>query len=526
LKTATLILFSAASLWAGGCNQYDFVVYGGTAAGAAAAVSASRLGLHTALLEPGRHIGGMVSGGLSSSDTGDAKVIGGISREFFERVGQHYGTPVQWKFEPHVAEAVFVDMLREAHVDVFYGAAIKEQGGVDVRNGLVQRLRTARGKTFCAATFADASYEGDLLGEAGVEYTWGRESTQEYGEPLAGVRGKQRKDHHFNYPVSPFDASGKLVPEVSADKPGKLGDGDRKVQAYSYRMCLTDDPSNRIPFPKPEGYNPARYELLRREIESLTRAHGHPPALRELIIISPLPAHKFDINAFGGISIDYLGGSWDYPAGSFKRRAEIWKAHRDYEAGFFYFLANDSSVPVEVRTAMNAFGLPKDEFQDNGNWPYQLYVREGRRMVGEYVIRQRDIQDDLTKPDSIGMGSYESDSHHVERIVASDGTVANEGEMYVRTKPYQIPYRILLPKRGKADNLLVPVCFSATHVAYSTVRMEPQYMILGQASGVAAAIAKRTGKTVHDIDVQRLQNELRKEKAILEYPAAGSVSSH
>jgi hypothetical protein len=474
LKTPILFILTAASLCAGGCNQYDFVIYGGTAAGVAAAVSASRNGLHTALLEPTQHVGGMVSGGLSSSDTGDSKVIGGISREFFERVGKHYGTPVQWKFEPHVAEEVFRDMLREAKVDVFYGQEIQEHGGVDLKNGSIQRIHTGKGQSFCAASFADASYEGDLMGEAGVEFAWGRESTRDYGESLAGVRGKQRKDHHFNFPVSPYDSNGKLLPEIYSGTKGSLGEGDRKVQAYTFRMCLSNAPGNIVPFPKPDGYDPARYEVLKREIDSLTAAHGHPPDIHELMIMSALPAHKFDINSFGGYSIDHIGANWDYPSGSFQRRAEIWKDHRDYEAGFFYFLANDSRVPVEVRKAVSAFGLAKDEFTDTGNWPFQLYVREGRRMVGEYVMKQRDIQDDLVKPDSIGMGSYQSDSHHVERIAASDGFVENEGEMYVPTKPYQIPYRVLLPKAGKADNLLVPVCFSATHVAYSTVRMEPR----------------------------------------------------
>ena len=516
MRIPLVVIFSAASLW-GACKQYDFVVYGGTAAGVAAAVSASRNGLHTVLVTPGRHLGGMVSGGLSHSDIGNPNVIGGISREFFERVGKHYGTPVQWNFEPHAAEEVFKDMLQEAHVDVFYEHEIQEHGGVEIKDGRIQSIRTGNDAAFCGTTFADASYEGDLMEEAGVPYTWGRESTHDFGESTAGVRGKQRKDHHFNFPVSPYDSKGKLLPEVSSVPKGNLGDGDRKIQAYTYRMCLTDAPENRVPFAKPEGYKAGRYELLRREIDSLTTAHGHPPGIKELMIISPLPEHKYDINSFGGFSIDYIGGSWDYPTANYKRRAEIWKAHRDYEAGFFYFLANDPGVPDEVRKAVNSFGLAKDEFTDNQNWPYQLYVREGRRMIGEYVMKQPDIQEALTRPDSIGMGSYQSDSHHVTRVPTADGAVENEGEMYVPVHPYQIPYRVLLPKAGRTVNLLVPVCLSASHVAYSTLRMEPQYMILGQATGTAAALAKKSGKSIYDLDVAKLQSLLRSQHAVLEY---------
>ncbi|HWB98995.1 MAG TPA: FAD-dependent oxidoreductase, partial [Bryobacteraceae bacterium] len=478
----------------------------------------ARNGVRAALIEPSQHVGGMVSGGLSHSDIGDSTVIGGISREFFERVGRHYGKPVQWNLEPKVAEAAFRELLQEAKVPVFYGHRLKEKGGVVMEQRRVRRILTENGASFCAAVFADTSYEGDLIGQAGVSYTWGRESTKDYGEPLAGVRGRQRKDHHFNVRVSPFAPDGSLLPEVFAGPKGNLGDGDRRVQAYTFRMCLSDQPENRVAFPKPPGYDRRRYELLQRLIDALAADHGHPPGIRELMIISPLPNHKFDINSFGGFSIDHIGASWDYPTANYPRRAEIWQDHRAYEAGFFYYLANDPKVPAELRHAVNAYGLAKDEFTDNQNWPYQLYVRESRRMIGEYVMTQKDIQDEITKPDSIGMGSYQSDSHHVVRVATPDGAVENEGEMYVPVKPYEIPYRILLPKREQASNLLSPVSFSATHVTYSTVRMEPQYMILGQASGTAAALAIRSHKSVHDIDVNRLRQMLVDQKAILAYP--------
>jgi hypothetical protein len=526
VKRFALLLFSAGALAAQTCKPFDFVAYGGTAAGVAASVAAARNGLRSALIEPTRHVGGMVSGGLSHSDIGNSSVIGGVSREFFERVGKHYGSPVTWNFEPHVAEEVFRDMLRDAGVQVYYGHRLKENGGVVLEGGRVERIFVENGASFCAAVFADTSYEGDLMGQAKVPYTWGRESTKEYGEPLAGVRGRQRKDHHFNVRVSPFGADGKLLPEVFAGPKGSLGDGDRRVQAYTFRMCLTDQPENRVAFPKSPDYDPKRYELLQRLIDALSAEHGHAPGIRELMIISPLPEHKFDINSFGGFSIDHIGASWDYPAASYRRRDEIRDDHRTYEAGFFYYLANDARVPAELRKAVNVFGLAKDEFQDDQNWPYQLYVRESRRMLGEYVMTQRDIQEDLTKPDSVGMGSYQSDSHHVVRVATSDGTVENEGEMYVPVKPYQIPYRMMLPKRNTTSNLLSPVCFSASHVAYSTLRMEPQYMILGQAAGVAAALALHSHKAVQDIDMSSLRQTLLAQGAILAHSVAEVRETH
>ena len=514
----TLFVFlSIAGAACGACQKFDFVVYGGTAAGVTAAVAAARNGLQVALVAPERHLGGMVTGGLSATDFGNYRVIGGLSREVFQRIGKHYGKPVEWRFEPHVAEQVMNDMLREAKVTVFTSHRLKERGGVTAQGARLQQIITENGDRFCAVTFADTSYEGDLMGQANVKYTWGRESEQEYGESLAGVRGRQRKDHHFNVRVSPFDAKGALLPEVFAGPKGKPGEGDKKMQAYTYRMCLSDDPGNLVPFSKPAGYDVRRYELLARLIAALEADHGHAPGMKEFMLMLRLPSAKFDINSFGGYSTDHIGANWDYATASYKRRGEIWKDHRGYEAGFFYFLSHDERVPAPLRAAVGALGLAKDEFTDNGNWPYQLYIREARRMIGEYVMTQPDIQDRITKPDSIGLGSYQSDSHHVQRIATPDGAVENEGEMYVPTHPYQIPFRVMLPKRGQADNLLVPVCFSATHVTYSTIRMEPQYMILGQAAGTAAAIGKKSGRLARDVDTAELQRALRAEKAILDY---------
>lgn len=496
-------------------KSYDVVVYGATASGAAAAIAAARQGLRVVLVDPGHHVGGMVSGGLSHTDTGEKVVIGGISREFFERVGRKYGAAIEWDFEPRVAEQVFTEMLREAHVTTIFDHALREENGVTKNASTIVAVTLDDGRILRAPVFIDASYEGDLMAQAKVTYTWGREDASQYGESLAGIRPPQRPDHNFNVRVSPFAVNGSFLPGVRAGPIGTIGQGDKKVQAYNFRMTFTDVKANRIPYPKPEGYDPARYALLKRLIDALTAANGRPPVMQELMIMSPVRGGKFDINSYGGFSTDNVGGSWRYPVAGYAERKQIWKDHQTYEAGFFYFLANDPSVPKSLQDEVNQYGLAADEFVDNGGWPYQLYIREGRRMVGEYVMTQKDIQTEITKPDSIGMGSYQSDSHHVERMSTEDGLVRNEGEMYVPTHPYEIPFGMMLPKTSEASNLLVPVCFSASHVAYATLRMEPQYMILGEAAGVAAALAVRGRVPVSKISVAKLQARLREQRAVL-----------
>jgi hypothetical protein len=295
------------------------------------------------------------------------------------------------------------------------------------------------------------------------------------------------------------------------------GAPDRKVQSYNFRMILSHARANQVPYPKPEKYDPQRYQLLALLLDAMEQKLGRPQVMHEVVLIAPIPHDKADINNQGPFSTDYIGKSWDYPDAGYARREEIWRDHVDYTKGFFYFLAHDPRVPHKLQDEVNEWGLAKDEFVNNHNWPHQLYIREARRMSGEYVMRQKDIQTELTKPDPIGMGSYNSDSHNVERVVRPDGSVMNEGDMQVGVKPYQIPYRILLPKKAEAVNLLVPVCFSASHVAYSTLRMEPQYMILGQAAGVAAKLAIAAGKAVQDINTTELTRILRQQGAIMEY---------
>jgi hypothetical protein len=495
---------------------YDLVVYGGTAGGVITAVSAAREGLKVALLEPREHVGGMVSGGLGATDFGKKAVIGGLSLEFFERVGRRYGEPIGWYFEPHVAEEVFREMLKEAGVPVFFRHRLREKTGVGKTGTTVNEIRLENGAVFRGKLFADASYEGDLMAQAGVSYTWGREGIAQYGESLAGVRDKTPK-HQFLVRVSAHDEKGRLLPEIQPGPKGEPGQADRKVQAYNFRLCLTDVKENQVPYPKPKGYDPKRYALLARYIQAFNQANSRPPRMGELMNPVRMPKGKTDTNNNGPFSTDYIGANWDYPEADYATRERIWQAHVDYIQGLLYFLANDPSVPAVLHDEINRWGLAKDEFTDNGNWPRQLYVREARRMVGEYVMTQKDIQDDLRKPDVIGMGSYNSDSHNIQRVATPDGAVENEGDMQVPVTPYQIPYRMLLPKRAEATNLLVPVCFSASHVAYSTLRMEPQYMILGHAAGVAARMAARTGIAVQDVDVKALSERLREQRAVFEW---------
>ena len=499
-------------------QTFDLVVYGGTAGGVMTAVAARREGLAVALLEPGRHLGGMVSGGLGWTDYGRKEVIGGYSLEFFERVGAKYGRPVEWHFEPHVAEAVFNDLVKETGVRVFLQHRLREKEGVRKSGTRVTEIAMENGSVFRARIFSDASYEGDLMAQAGVSYTWGREGISEYNESLAGVRDRTPL-HQFRAAVSPVGAPGKLLPEIMPRSNDPVGAADKRVQAYNFRLCMTKNADNRVAWPKPAGYNASRYELLARYLPAFEKTLGRPLAINDVMKADIVQNGKTDTNNNGAFSTDFIGGSYDYPEGSYATRARIRQAHAGYIQGFMFFLATDARVPSALSAEMKEWGLCKDEFVDNDHWPYQLYVREARRMVGEYVMSQKDIQTELTKPDAVGMGSYNSDSHNVQRRPTEDGTaVENEGDMQVSVTPYEIPYRLILPKRTQVTNLLVPVCFSATHVAYSTLRMEPQYMIVGQAAGVAAKMAIDGHLAVQDVDTRALAAKLTSQRAVLHKP--------
>lgn len=498
-------------------SHFDLLIYGGTAGGVMTAITASREGLRVALLEPGTHLGGMVTGGLSATDHGDQAVVGGVAREFYEQLGAHYGREIEWYPEPHVAEQVLHEMILETGlVMVFFQHRLQEKDGVQKEGNRLTEIRLENGRVFRAPLFVDATYEGDLMAQAGVSYTWGREGVSQYGESLAGVRPKDRA-HQFDFPVPAYGENG-LLPEIQSEPRGELGAGDRKVQAYNFRMILTNQPDNRVPFPRPPGYDPARFALLARFLTAFPDHEGRAPTLNDILLLRDIANHKWDFNNRGPFSTDYIGKNWDYPEASYAHRAEIKQEHIHYTQGLFYFLAHDPRVPPSVQDELSEFGLANDEFVDNDHWPPQLYIREARRMIGDFVMTQKDIQTENTKPDSIGMGSYNSDSHNVQRYITETGHAQNEGNMEVAVTPYQIPYRLLLPKKHEAANLLVPVCFSASHVTYSTLRMEPVFMIVGQAAGVAAKMALDANVPVQDLDTPTLSARLQAQGAILAYP--------
>ncbi len=502
-------------------QSFDLVVYGGTAGGVMTAVAGARHGMKTALLEPRNHVGGMATGGLSRTDTGVREVVGGLALEFYYRTGERYEmkrykNPVAWFYEPKVGESVMLDMLKEAHVTVLFNHRLREKNGVAMQDNQVAEIVTENGQRFRAKVFADCSYEGDLMAQSKVSYTFGREGSAHYGESLAGVRDRT-PFHQFLFDVPALDASGKPLPAVVAEKPAAPGTADKKIQAYNFRIIATNVPANRVPWPKPRTYDAKNYELLARYLDAFVKVKGRSPVFHELTLIAPIPNGKADFNNNGPFSTDFIGRNYGYPDGDYATRARIWQEHVDYVQGFYYFLANDPRVPEDLQREVNEWGLARDEYVDSDHWPHQMYVREARRMVGVYVATQKDLQTDLRKPDVIGMGSYNSDSHNIQRFVNSRGMAENEGDMQVPVKPYQIPFRIILPKKEQARNLLVPVCFSASHVAYSSLRMEPQYMILGHAAGVAAAMALKNGSAVQDVDVAELQNTLKSEGAVFDY---------
>jgi hypothetical protein len=520
LVLVAIALFDAHAVMAAPvAPKYDAVIYGATPSGIIAAVTASRHGLHVVLLEPSQHIGGMMAGGLSFTDRGNTETIGGIPNEFFARVGQHYGKPMVWGFEPHIADQVFHDMLREAKVDVFTGMRLREKAGVRKNGTRIVMVAMENGRTFAGKEFADCSYEGDLMAEAGVSVTWGRESRSQYGESLAGVLPSQRWDLQFRTKVSPYGSEGKLLPLVSQLPRGEYGAGDKRIPSYNYRFCVTKDKANQVPFPKPENYNPSRFDLLARYLPFLETKKGKPLDVHDVLLLEKLENNKWDANNMGAISTDYTGMNWTYPTATYKEREAMALEHKLYDEAFFYFLSHDSRVPAQLQAEINEYGLAKDEFTDTDHFPHQLYIREARRMLGEYIFTQHDVQDRNTQPDSVGMGSYQLDSHNIQRVPTEDGGVMNEGDYFVAVTPYEIPYRSLTPRRTEVENLLVSVCISSTHAAYGTIRQEPVYMILGQATGTAMVLAVQKQLAVQDIPVTELQSRLTEDHAALHWTA-------
>ena len=513
ILAALTAVLSLASARLAGAETFDVVVYGGTPGGIAAAVAAKRDGASVVLLEQKRHVGGLSTSGLTNAETShlDEKTLGGICREFFTRLGRQYGKdgPV-WRWESHEAQEVFDAMLEEAKVPVRYGQLVEKVEKDGPRITRIGRIVMTDGTSVSGRVFVDGSYEGDLMARAGVRYIVGRESRQQYGEPLAGV---QLIDRPID--VSPYDEAGKLLEGFSPPEGITPGAADKKFMNYNFRLCYTRDPDNKVPVTRPENYDPARYAMLVRYLEK------HPKTrLAHLIDLYKMPGGKFEMNNKQNaiISVGHFGANFDYPEADHRRRQAIWQDHKDYTQGFLYFLGNDPRVPEALRHQTLQWGLAKDEFTDNGNWPYYLYIREARRMIGAYVMTQHDVRQTRTKPDSIGVGSHYIDSHHVQRVAISRTQFVNEGRIWVPGKHYHLPYRSITPKKAECENLLVPVCVSSSHVAFCTVRLEPTWMVLGQSAGTAAAMAARGGKAVQDVDVKELQERLRAAGQILDCP--------
>jgi hypothetical protein len=496
---------------------YDVVVYGATAGGTMAAIAAAQEGARVALVDPGAHVGGMLSGGLGRTDMDRQEhVIGGLARGFFERVGRHYGREVAWTFEPGVAERTLRAWLDEAGVHLYPGHRLS---GVDAEGGLLRRVRCGNGATFDAAVFVDASYEADLMKAAGVSYAIGREGRARYGESWSGRRELLPGNHQLLAAVPALDAPGRLLPYVQPPESlGAIGEGDHRIQAYCFRLCLTRDPANRLEVPRPERLDPARFGL----VYAYLRALGDRATLGHFLGISEMPNRKTDVNAGGGVSTNLNGASWEYPEASPERRAEIWREHLDWAHGLVWLLGSDPAAPERVRAEMSEYGLARDEFVDTGHWPHQLYVREGRRMLGEHVLTQHDLEANRTKHDTIGMAGYNIDIREIQwvavpvpRFPSMQLEVLQEGYLSVPVEPWEIPYRSLLPRAAECRNLLVSAAVSASHVAYASFRMEPQYMIAGESAGVAAALAVRSGRPVHAVDLVTLQARLRERGQVL-----------
>ena len=483
----------------------DLCVYNANAAGVAAAVQAVRDGLSVLLFNPGWHVGGLSSGGLGFTDFGNKAAVGGIALEFYQRMGAHYGVEAEWRFEPHVAEKILTDWLAEIGVAVHHGHYLES---AVVRDGHIAQITFTHGARARAAQFIDASYEGDLLAAAGAGFTVGREGNAKYGETLNGAI--VHPNHQFENPVDPYvipgDPASGLLPGIEPGIP-EIGAGDHRVQAYNFRICMTQRDDIRVPFPKPARYDRSRYELLARYL-----ATGWDQMFWKFDMIRGL---KTDTNNHGAVSSDFIGENYAWPEASHAEREKLFQAHVNYVQGLWWFYRTDPAVPADVQAKVNTWGLAGDEFADTGHWPHQLYVREARRLVGAFVMTEQHCLSKTLVEDVIGLAAYTMDSHNCRRFV-KDGRVYNEGDVQVRLpKPYGISYRTLVPQRGEVTNLLVPVCLSASHIAYGSIRMEPVFMVLAQAAATAAALAIKHNVSVQDVPYADLRARLEADKQIL-----------
>ncbi|MBN2632204.1 MAG: FAD-dependent oxidoreductase [Bacteroidales bacterium] len=523
-------------------NEYDLVIYGGTSAGVSAAIQASRSGLSVVLIEPTGRIGGLTTGGLGQTDIGNKQAIGGIAREFYQNVKKHYQQPENWKwqkredyldggqtrtesgedamwtFEPSAALYIFHQMLdAEKNITLVLNQRLDRQKGVKKKKGVISSISMESGEIYQGKAFIDATYEGDLMAAAGVSYTVGREANKKYGETLNGVHtadtartmtrliSRNSINHNFVRGVDPYREKGNpasgLLPYINPKGPGKEGSANKGVQAYCFRMCLTDHPENRIPFEKPADYEETDYELLLRNYEAGEK--GFP------WINSAMPNRKTDTNNRLGFSTDFIGQNYDYPEASYTERQAIAERHRNYQKGLMWTLAYHPRMPGHIRKEVSRWGMCKDEFTAGKGWQDQLYVREARRMISDYVMTQYNCEGLTVAPDPVGLAAYGMDSHHVQRYVTSEGFVKNEGNVEARVRgPYPISYRSIIPKEKQCKNLLVPVCVSSTHIAFGSIRMEPVFMVLGQSAAIAASIAIDKDIPVQKVNYHELQKAL------------------
>jgi hypothetical protein len=544
---ASLFLSIIASTPCFAADSFDVVIYGGTSGGVTAAIQAQKMGKSAVLIEPTQFLGGLTTGGLGATDIGNKRAIGGLSRDFYRRVFLHYADSANWKhqtkeqyfadkrvhggkadegtmwtFEPHVASKIMNEMIAESGAVVVFGQRLDLKSGVIKNGARITKIRTESGREFTGKMFIDATYEGDLMAEAGVSYHVGREANSVYDEKLNGVQVAHTIHHQFTKNVDPYLTPGKpesgLLPGIEKE-PGNEFSGDGKVQAYNFRMCTTDVPENRRDWEKPANYDERWFELALRNVEAGDERISWAPG--------GMPNRKTDTNNNFAISTDFIGQNWEYPDADYETRAKIWKAHEDWQKGLMWTYAHHPRVPEKIRLAFQKFGLAKDEFLDTDNWPRQLYVREARRMISDYVMTERNCKRTEVVDDSVGMGAYNMDSHNIQRFVTPEGFVRNEGDVQVGSRPYPVSYRSIRPKADQCVNLLVPVCLSASHIAYGSIRMEPVFMVLGQSAATAAVHAINQGTTVQSIDPVKLKAQLIADAQVLDFespPASPKVT--
>ena len=537
-------------------NEYDIVIYGGTSAGIIAAIQSSRMGKSVLLIEPSQRIGGMTTGGLGATDIGNKEAIGGISREFYQNIRKYYedsnnwrwqkrenykrtrtasDEDAMWTFEPSAALYVFKKMIESENMELVYGERLNRQDGVKKDGAKILEIEMENGTSYIGKVFIDASYEGDLMAAAGVSYTVGRESLKEYGETLNGVQAnkisltlretisRNALHHNFIDGVDPYivkgDPSSGLLPFIIEGGPGIDGHEDKGIQAYCFRMTLTDHPENKIPFTRPENYNELDYELLFRNYEAaegpLEKMYHYGDPLVPWIN-TPMPNRKTDTNNQKGFSTDFIGQNFDYPEATYEEREKIIERHRSYQQGLMWTLSYHPRIPEKVKDVVSKWGTPKDEYDREDGWPNQLYIREARRMISEYILTQKHCESIEIAEDPVGLAAYGMDSHHVQRYVDANGFVQNEGNVEASIlSPYPISYRSIIPKIDECNNLLVPVCVSATHIAFGSIRMEPVFMVLGQSAAVASCLAIDENIAVQDINYESLKSTLLKKGQIL-----------